>query len=162
MDSIFISQVISQAIAFLVFFLILRWLAWKPILKHIDDRRERIQSEFDEIASLKQEVEKMRVDYDKRIAAVEDEAHEKIAEGIKEGRRVAEEIAEKARQESRERIEKAKQLIDLELEKSREDLKESIVRIAMQTTEHVLHEKMDEEKHKSLVDRFMDELNSRN
>ena len=70
--------VAGQAITFLFFVTILRIFAWKPILKLLDDRRERIQSEFDEIASMKKDVETLKEDYEKRVSTIEDEAREKI------------------------------------------------------------------------------------
>ncbi|MFC1601469.1 F0F1 ATP synthase subunit B [Candidatus Sumerlaeota bacterium] len=157
-----IMQVVGQILSFIIFVLILKAFAWKPILKLLDERRERIQSEFDEIASMKEEVGGLKDDYEKRVGVIEEEAREKIQESVREGRRMAEEIAEKARDEARQRLEKSKQLIELELDKARKQLKEDIINIAMSASEKAIRERMDEEKHRSLVGGFIEELNAKN
>ena len=111
---------------------------------------------------MKEEVSGLKDDYEKRVGVIEEEAREKIQESVREGRRMAEEIAEKARDEARQRLEKSKQLIELELDKARKQLKEDIINIALSTSEKAIRERMDEEKHRSLVGGFIEELSSKN
>jgi F-type H+-transporting ATPase subunit b len=161
-DARAIAMVAGQAITFLLFVLILKALAWKPILKMLDERKERIQEEFDTIAKLKEDVESLKSDYEGRVSVIEEEAREKIQEAVKEGRRVADEISERAREEARERIEKSKQMIQLEIEKARVQIKEDVIKIAMEVSELAIRERLDEDKHRNLVNHFIDELNSQN
>ena len=96
------------------------------------------------------------------IGRVEEEAREKIQEAVKEGRRVADEISERAREEARESIEKSKQMIQLEIEKARVQIKEDVIKIAMEASELAIRERLDEDKHRNLVNHFIEELNSQN
>lgn len=155
-------QIVAQIFTFLIFFMIMKRFAWGPIMEFLESRRARIQAEFDEVAELKLEVENFKEEYTKKLAEMDDQAREKIQEGINEGRRIADEVAEKARQDAEERIEKSKQMIELEINKARKELKEDIVTIAMQVSEIAVRERLDDQKHRSLVDGFIDKLGSSN
>ncbi|MBN1516059.1 F0F1 ATP synthase subunit B [Candidatus Sumerlaeota bacterium] len=152
----------AQVISFLIFYWLLKRFAWGPVMVLLEERRKRIKGEYDKVSALQKQMEELKTDYEKRIGAIEAEARERVQEGVKEGRRVAEEIAEKARAEARERVEKSKQMIDLEMIKARKELREQIVDIAMKTSELAVRERLDRTKHDELVGRFIDELNAKN
>ena len=65
------NEIVAQIISFLLLMAILRVFAWKKLLKLLDDRRERIASEFKKIEDTQAAVERMRVDYDKNLAGIE-------------------------------------------------------------------------------------------
>lgn len=137
-----LGEVLVQLIAFVIVFLTLKGMAWKPMQQSLESRRAKIQGEFDKIESTRKELEAMKLDYTARLQKIEDEARAKIQEAIDEGRRVAKEIQEKARTESQNTFDKAKQNLELEVAKARLTLRQEIAELAINTSERVLNERL--------------------
>ena len=158
LKSLSTSEIVAQIISFLLLMALLRVFAWKKLLKLLDDRRARIASEFKKIEDTQAAVERMRSDYDKKLADIEAESRAKIQEAINEGKQVSQEIRENARQEARAILDKAQENIENEIAKAKHELKEKIVELTIGTTEKLLKEKITGEKDKKLASDFLDEL----
>lgn len=151
-----LSQILTQLLAFLIFLAILYKFAWGPVLKLLDERREKIAKEFDDAETSKAEAEKLRQELDERLRRIEQEARERIQESVSEGRRVAQEIREAAHAEAREITSKAKANIQLEVEKARLQMKQDMIRMTMEAMKKVMRESMDREQHGKLIADFIE------
>jgi F-type H+-transporting ATPase subunit b len=149
-----LSQILTQLAAFLIFLWVMKRFAWKPILHLLDERREKIAGEFERIDEVKAETERLRMDYEARLRTIEQEARERIQEAIGEGRRVAQEIRERAHADARAITNKAKENVQLEVEKARAQLKEDIIRMTMAALERILRESVNREQHDRLIADF--------
>jgi len=152
-----IQQILTQAIGFLVLLFILKKIAWKPLLSLLDERREKISSEFRNIEQTKSELSRLEQDYKARLAEIEAQARQKIQEAIAEGQRIAVEVQEKAREEGKNILNKAKDNIELEIAKARVELRNQVASLAIRAAEKVIKEELSEERHKRLVTEFIDE-----
>ncbi len=117
--NIHLGEVFVQLIAFIIVFLTLKGMAWKPILRGMELRRARIQQEFESIESAKKGLESMKAEYTALLQKIEDEARAKIQEAVNDGRRISKELQDKARAESQVVFEKAKENLELEIAKAR-------------------------------------------
>lgn len=149
-----LAQIFSQIIAFLVFFWILKKFTWKPLIALLDERRQRIEAEFDYLEKQKLQLQELREEYENRLKTVESEARAKIQEAIREGRRIAREITDSAREEAQQILTRARQSIELEMAKARIDLRDEVVELVIRTTEKLLQECLDEQKHRELINCF--------
>jgi len=152
------NEMVAQIISFLLLMALLRIFAWNKLLKLLDDRRERIASEFKKIEDTQASVERMRSGYDRKLADIEAESRAKIQEAIAEGRKVSQEIRESARQEARAILDKAQENIENEVAKAKQELKQKVVELTLGTTEKLIKEKLTEEKDRQLASDFLDEL----
>jgi len=152
-----IQQILTQAIGFLVLLFILKKIAWKPLLSLLDERREKISSEFRNIERTKSELSRLEQDYKARLAEIDAQARQKIQEAIAEGQRIAVEVQEKAREEGKNILNKAKDNIELEIAKARVELRNQVASLAIRAAEKVIKEELTEERHKRLVTEFIDE-----
>jgi F-type H+-transporting ATPase subunit b len=62
-------ELIAQIISFLILFFILRAFAWKKFLNILDQRKERIAAEFNKIESAKAQLEKLKQEYEGKLAS---------------------------------------------------------------------------------------------
>ncbi len=152
-----IQQILTQAVGFLVLLFILKKIAWKPLLSLLDERREKISSEFRNIESTKSELSRLEQDYKARLAEIDAQARLKIQEAITEGQRIAVDVQEKAREEAKNILNKAKDNIELEIAKARVELRNQVASLAIKVAEKVIKEELSEERHKRLVTEFIDE-----
>jgi F-type H+-transporting ATPase subunit b len=149
---------LTQLVAFLVFIWLLNYFAVGPVLRLLDDRRDKIATQFDQIASSEKRVAALREEYEKRLRDIDDEARKRVLEEINKGKRVAEEIGEKARADAAEVIEKAKANVQIQIDKARVELKEEIIALSLAAAERLIHERLDDARHRQLVGAFIQEL----
>ena len=153
-----VQQVISQALSFLLLLWVLRRFAWRPLLAMLDERRARIAQEFQQVAQSKAGLERLQKEYGKRLAVIEDEARSKIQQAVLEGKRIAVEIQEQARAQGLALITKSKDTVELEIAKAKVTLRDELAALTIGAVERILHEKLDAEKDRQLVNAVLDEL----
>jgi F-type H+-transporting ATPase subunit b len=151
-------MLLTHAVGFLIALWILKKFAWQPILNILEERRQKIQSDFDEAAEDRKKSEKLLADYEEKLKEIDAEARKKIQEAVREGQQVATEIKDSARQESRELIEKAKSELQRDVEKAKVQLKEDLVKMTIGATEKLILERLDEQKHRQLITNFIDDV----
>ena len=157
-----LAQFVVNILAFLLLLVILKKFAWGALLKLIDERRERIFSEFEGIERAKQDLETLKRQYQESLAKIEEEARGKIQQAVLEGRRVAAEIEEDARDHARQTLEKTQEAVAQEVAKARLELREQVVDLAIQATHKVLQQHLDEETDRKMIDAFTREIDSLN
>ena len=158
MISLSLQEILTQAAAFILLVWVLKKMAWRPLLKLLDERREKIRSGFHEIEQAKKEVETLKQDYEKARANIEEEARGKLQQAVDDGKRIAKEIQEGARTSAQNILEKAKEDIRLEVAKAKVTLRGEIVDLTLRATERLIEEKVDEKKDKEIVLNFIDQL----
>jgi F-type H+-transporting ATPase subunit b len=151
-------QIITHIIGFLIALWILRRYAWKPLLGILEQRRQKIQADFDAAAARRRDAEETAAQYAARLRDIEAEARAKLQEGVAEGRRIAGEIREQARAEAQQILAKARADIDRDLAKARVELKEQIVGLTVAATERIIRRSLDDAGHRQLIGTFIDEL----
>ena len=152
------SEIVAQVVSFLLLFFLLRFFMWKRILDVLDQRKNRIATDLKNIDDTKITVEKLKADYEARLAAAESIGNVKIQEAVVEGRKVAEEIRKGAQSQAQKILDDARANTRYELAKAKEDLKDEIVDIVIKTTEHVIEERLTPQEDRKIVENFLDRL----
>ena len=153
-----IQELSVQVVGFLLLFVIMRRIAWRPLLMILDQRRARIEEEFRRVAQTKNELARLQEDYGRRLSAIEDEARTKIQQAILEGKRIGGEIQEQAREQGTAILAKSKEAVELELAKARVTLRDQVAEMTLEAVERVLRGKLDAKADRHLVDQILDEL----
>lgn len=153
-------EVIVQLLAFLIVFFTLKAMAWKPLLKGLESRREKIKADIDHLAVAKKEMETLKAEYSAHLQRIDEEARSKIQEAVEEGRRVARDIQEKARSDAQETFEKTKENIVLEAEKARIQLRREVADLTIRVSEKILGEHLTEKKQQEQILRLIEEMES--
>ena len=157
-----IEELIVQAIGFLLLFVILKRVAWRPLLALLDQRRARIEEDLRQVAQQKAEMERLQAEYRQRLAAIEEEARVKIQQAILEGKRIAAEIQEQARSQGAAILTKSKETIELELAKAKVTLRDEIAAMTLEALERVLRQKLDPKADRELVETVLAQLEEDN
>lgn len=156
-----IAQVATVVVAFFVVVMILAKTAVGPFMKMIDERRETIAREFESIDSKQSGLESRIRDYEERLRQIDNAARERMNKAIDEGKRTAADVIEEGRKASEEMKAKAAADIRMEMEKSRVELRNEIVRLTISATEKLLRAELNDDRHKQLVGGFISELEHR-
>jgi len=124
----------------------------------LDKRRDQVESDLKRAEDLKNEAAKERDELEERLKQIEEEGRAKMLESINEGKRIAASIQDDARKKADEMLEKAENNIQMEMDKARVELKNEIIELTLKATEKMVQEKLDDEKHRQLVNSFLDQL----
>ncbi len=151
--------ILTQAVGFIVVLLLLKKYAWGKLLEFIDKRREMIEGEFAEIDRGKEEVEQLKNNYEKELSNIEETRRAVIQEAGKEAGELSNNIKDEARQETVVMRQKAEQDIQLEVNKANVQLRDEMVNAVITTTEKLIKERLDDDKHRRLISDFLSEVN---
>ncbi len=152
------AEIVSQTISFFILVFLLKRFAWKPILGILDQRRFRIEEGIRQMALRSAEMERLKEEYTKRMALIEDEARVKLQQAILEGKKAGAEIQEQARAQSYVLMNKAKETIELELAKAKISLRDHMAQMTVDAVERILRQKLDPKSDRQLVDAVLEEL----
>ena len=117
----------------LITFLILKKLLFKPVKKMIDDRQKEIADQYAEAERRRQEAEQAKLAYDQEIAQAKQKRDE-----------IVREAAELAHRQERRKV--------------FNEMKTEISDIAIEIAEKVTEKEIDSDKHRELIDSFIDQI----
>jgi F-type H+-transporting ATPase subunit b len=152
------AEIVTHLIAFLIFVWILKKFVWAPLLKTIDERREKIEGDFAKAEELQKEADETKARFEAELSEIEEKARKEMQKAIEEGKRISQEIQQKAREDAEALLERAKQNAEIELANARKQLRKDVVELTLAATEKVLREKIDRAAHQRHIDTFIDEL----
>ena len=142
-------------VTFVVLAILLRKMAWKPLLEALHKREEHVQSSLDRAEQAKAEAERILNENRQQLARVEAESHRILNEGRALGEKLKSEIVEQASQQSRKLLEQAKQEIERDKDAALAQLRGEVADLAIKAAEKILDETLDETKHRKLVDTYL-------
>ena len=145
-------------VAMFALFLALSYLLFNPARKLIQKRKDLIQSQLDEAASVKQDAVTMKEEYDAKIAQVEDESAALLTEARKKAKARENEIVSEANEEAHRIIHRAEKEVALEKDKVRDEMKQEMVQVATIMAGKFVAESMDEETQAKLIDDTLKEM----
>jgi len=153
-------ELLTQMLGFVIAVWILKKFAWKPLLGMLEQRRTKIKSDLDSAEKTRLDAAEVLADYKNKLKEIDAEARAKIQEGITEGNRVATDIREQARSDAKEIIIKAREELARDIAKARTELRNDMVNMAIAATEKIIAEKLDDDKHRSMLNNFLDEVDN--
>ncbi len=149
-------QILTHALGFLIALWILKKYAWGPLLNLLDERRQKIEGEFQQIEDEKAEADKLKAEYENKLKNIESERRQKIAEAVNEANKMASDIKIGAQEEARNMINRTNEQLKRDVDTAKIQLKEDMVNITIKAAEKILHEKLDESKERDLIGNFID------
>lgn len=156
--NLILSEIITQALGFLLLVWVLKRLFWKPVLGALEARRQKIEASLLQIENSRKEMEGLRSDYEKRLEKIEEEARAKLQSAIDDGRRISREIQDKAREDAKNVLEGSKENLALEVAKARVELRREIAELTLLTTEKLLREKLTSDKQREKIMELIETL----
>lgn len=149
---------IWTVVTFVVLLLILRKVAWKPILTALDKRENDIRDALEQAEKAKEEAKKVLEANQSNLAKAEDES-KKI---IEQSRAYAENLKEQMMAESKEQAKKIVDDASSEIQRKKdaafEELKNQVAEIAISAAEKIIKESLDKQKSKQVIDNYLNEV----
>lgn len=148
-------QILTQIAGFIILLWLLKKFAWGHILNMLDERRNKIASEFQAIEESKKDLSILKIEYESKLSEIETYTQTRLREGIKEGERIAKEIIDKAREEAIKLLKEKEQEIKKEREKALRDLESRIIDISVTIATRVIGKTLSKEDNLKIVNEFI-------
>ncbi len=146
------------AITFIILVIVLKRVAWKPILTALDNREKEIADSLNKAEQAKNDAQKILEENQASLAKAE-EASKKI---IDESRDFADNLKNQMISDSKEQAQKIIEDASVEIDRKKnaafEELKNQIADISIKAAEKIMKENIDSEKNKKIVDKYLTEI----
>ena len=140
-----------QFINFFILVAILAKFAYKPLLKVLEERRNKIASDLDEAAKARQDADKLKADYEAQIRDAQAKAQAIVDKAVKQ----ADKEAQAQLDAIRAQIAREKQIAQTEIANEREaairEMRKEVVTLSMAVAEKLLKKNMDTDMNAKLV-----------
>lgn len=151
-------QIFFQAANFIILFLLLKKLLWKPVKGFMEKRQKEIQETIENADNSRAEAIKLKKQYEAQIANAKLESRDILEQA---NRRADKNIAA-SRQEAKEQgdklIKKAQEEIRLEKEKAFAELRDEVSVLSVSIAEKIIQETINAKSHEKLVDDYIEQV----
>jgi F-type H+-transporting ATPase subunit b len=148
---------IAQIINFALLLIIFRLLLYKPLLKMLDERKQRIQEGLDASDEAKRRLSETEQEVAKEIDKARQEGQGLISQAQQISARLQEESRLAARTEAEQLLERARGEIQLERDSAIAALRQEFAGLTITAAERVIREELDENKHRRLIEEVLAE-----
>lgn len=145
----------------ITFFLLLGLLgkfAWKPIVKTLQEREARIKDSLDQAEKARREAESLGRKNEELLARAEREAQELIKQAKEAAQKLQGELIDHAKSEAGKLLESAKREIDNDKKTALMELRHEVAHLAVGAAGKIIGSTLDVDKHKKIVDEFINEM----
>lgn len=155
-------QLIHDAVIVLIsvffLFLILSYNLFNPVRKMLEDRKNKIKGELDDAAENQKEADRLRAEYEAKMAEADKEAENILQEARKKAQLNEERILKEAKEEASRIRKRALEEARLEQNRVQDDIKKEMVSVAAAMASKVISSRIDTTVQDELVDETLKEM----
>lgn len=145
-------------IIFLLLVVLLRKVAWKPIVGALDERTRHIKDSLEKAEAAQRAAENARTEYEAMIAKASREAQELIARSRKAAETTRDEIVAKAQSESELLRQRTIKEIDLARQKALEEIKHTAAQLSVDIAGKIIGRSLAAKDHQDLIRQALREM----
>ena len=146
-------------VTFLALVVVLRLVAWKPILSMLEARENRIRDDLESAAKNREEAERIAREVQTKLDLARKEANALVSEARNLGEKTKEDIVAEAKRAGEKLINQAKEEIQLEREKTAQALREEFAHLIIAAASQIIGQKLSPDEHKDIINKTIGELN---
>ncbi len=151
------ATLLAQVINVIILFGLLYLVAYKPLMRMLDERSKRIKDSMDQTEQIKQQAERAEEEAAKRIADASKDGEEVIARAMRTGEEVRKEAQTQAKQEAETLISRARAEIQQERNEAVGELRKEFADLTVTAAEKVIDRSLDKKAHRQLIDKVLEE-----
>ena len=143
-------------ITFVILLIVLRKVAWTPLLSALEQRESTIRNSLDEAQRVRQESEQLLAENRRILANANRESARILEQGREEAERLRASITEQAHTEAQRMIDEARREIVRERQLAVQELKRTAADLALVAAGKLLRTAVTDEAHRRLVTEAID------
>ena len=151
-------QILIALANLVILFLILKKFLYAPVVKTLEERRNQIDTQYDEAELANASAKAKESELTERLANAKKEAESIVKEAADAAISRGDKIVEDARATADGIIRQAEEDARLERKRVGETIKEQIVDVSTALAEKMLEREVNADDHKALIDDFIDKI----
>lgn len=155
------ATLIAQIINFLILVAILTKVAYKPLMKTLEERQSKIAGSLETAENEKKAAEQLRREHQEQLNSARAQAQAIVEKAVKLAEESKEEILAEARAEHARMLKNARDEIAREQEKALAELRSEVVSLSMAAATKIIGANLDQQANSKLVSEFIDKLDEK-
>jgi F-type H+-transporting ATPase subunit b len=152
-----LGYLVSQIVNFTLLAVLLYFVAYKPVLRMLDERSARIKKGLEDAEESSRRAAQMEQEFERRLDEARREGQDIIAQATRMSEKARQDILEKAREEAQAQIEKAKDEIARERDLAMSELRQQVADLSLAISRKVIGATLDEKRQRQLIAEFLQE-----
>jgi F-type H+-transporting ATPase subunit b len=152
-------QLIAQVVNFFILLFILRLVAYKPILKMLDERKQRIAEGLNAAEIARAEAASAQANIQAQLDTARKEGQEIVAGAQTIASRIQADAREQSNKDREAALERARAEIQMERDRAIADLRGEFADITVKAAEKVINQSLDRQAHQRVIDETLAESN---
>jgi len=148
---------LAQIVNFAVLFGLLYLLAYKPVMRMLDERASKVKESMEQTEYIKEQAAHAEEEAERRIEAASKEGQEVVARSIRSGEEVRQQAQQEARQDAEVLIARARTEIQRERDDAVDELRREFADLTILAAGKVIDRSLDKEAHRQLIDKTLEE-----
>jgi len=148
---------VAQVVNFAVLFGLLYLVAYKPVMRLLDERSRRIKESMEQAESIEEQAARAKETVKEQLEIAGREGQDRIARAIQVGEEVKQKAQQEARQEAETLIARARTEIQRERDEAIGEVRKEFADLAVMVAGKVIGRSLDKEAHRQLIDRVLEE-----
>ena len=148
---------VAQIVNFVILLVILYLVAYKPIMRMLDERSRRVKESMDQAEALKEQTASAEEEIKKQFEAAGKEVQERVTRAVRSGEEVKQKAKEEAKQEAEVLIARARSDIRRERDEAIGELRKEFADLTIMAAEKVIDRSLDKKAHRQLIDKVLEE-----
>ena len=148
---------VAQIINFVILFGLLYLVAYKPLMRMLDERSKKVKESMEQTEYIKEQAARAEEEVKKQLGAAAKEGQEVIARAMRTGEEVRQEAQQQAKQEAESLITRARVEIQRERDGAIDELRKEFADLTILAAGKVIDRSLDKETHRQLIDKVLEE-----
>ena len=150
------ATLIAQILNFLFLVFILAKFAYKPLLKVMDDRKNKIAGDLASAENAKEEAEKVKAEYQAKLTAARQEAQEIVENARKTAKVAHDKIIAETKAEQDQVIASAKEAIEREKQQALGAIRAQVINLSLIAASKIVEQKLSSADDKKIAGDIVD------
>ncbi len=147
---------LTQLISFLILFLLLKKFLYRPVIKMLEDRAEKIKTSLEAADKVKQEAEQTTAANESLMLKAREESQALIFESREQAKKIKESELEKSKLQIEIERKRALDEIRSEEDKIINNIRSEFSGLAISAAEKIIEREVNENNHKEIIQLFLE------
>ena len=148
---------IAQIVNFLILLGLLYLVAYKPIMRMLDERSRKIKESMEQTELIKQQAERAEEEVKKQIETASREGQDIIARAVRAGEEVRQKAQQEAKQDAESLVARAWMGIRRERDEAIAELRKEFADLTIMAAEKIIEKSLDKQTHRQLIEKVLEE-----
>jgi len=148
---------LAQLIGFAILLILLRFVAFKPFMRMMDERSRRVREGLEAAEQMKEQAGQADVQVQKRLEEARQEGQSLIGQAQQIAARLQDEARQQARTEGEALLARARNEIQLERDEAIAQIRRQFADLTITAAEKVIGQSLDKKAHERLIEEVLAE-----